>query len=218
MINIIVSYIPSELIHWTIGPFWILHWVLIPNDILTCGFSSRYDPLRGVSLLSGTAVSQQQNRGAEGEKENTHFSKLSVSSSSTQVFGDKTSWHLCQSYLCLSVNHKTETTRNHKIWPRVMRSWKGSMAGVWEPVASGGFETNVTSVMSCGGQRLQLSSALRLNRKPGGEEDAPLPSGDTSTRQTPAMPRPQAPTPLSRSLPQSPLISSFLSSLSHCKV
>ena len=94
------------------------------NDVitsaLTCRFSSLYDPWRGVSLQSGTSVSQQQNQGAEGQN-STHFNKHTPSILLS---------------ICVFLNHETETTKSARVSDE-------SLKACWREIF-GWFETDVT--------------------------------------------------------------------------
>ena len=166
------------------------------NDVitsaLTCSFSSLYDPWRGVSLQSGTSVSQQQNQGAEGQN-STHFNKHTPSILLS---------------ICVFLNHETETTKSARVSDE-------SLKACWREIF-GWFETDVTSVTD--GQRLQSFSLRSVSEQETGRRGRRTialgryqRSADASHATTTS-----PPTPLSRSQPL--LLSSFLSSLSHCKV
>lgn len=93
----------------------------LPNDVvmsaLTCSFSSLYDPWRGVCLRSGTSVSQQQNRGAEGQN-SKHFSKHTP---------------IILLSICVFMNHETETTRFARVSDEILKAcWREIFWVVWD--------------------------------------------------------------------------------------
>lgn len=165
----------------------------LPNDVvmsaLTCSFSSLYDPWRGVCLRSGTSVSQQQNRGAEGQN-----SKHTLPSS---FFLFVSSWIMRQK------------PQDLPVWAMRFLKLAGGRFFGW-------FETYVTSVTNK--QRLQSFSLRSVSEQETGRRGRRsialgryqrLADASHATTTSP-------PTPLSRSQPL--LLPSFLSSLSHCKV
>lgn len=159
--------------------------------VLTCGLSSCYASWRWQTDSSGTSVPRNQHHRAEGKKTP---GQVLINQLPASCFPPYKSILSFLHSICV-FSRSTETTT---------QQWDFGRGSRW--LVSG-------QCHLCGGLwRTEAQAAPRGNRKPGGEEDAPLPWGDTSALQTPAQQR--AHTPTSPYQPPSPL--SF--HLSHCEV